>query len=389
MADILPMIPVATPNIIQLDVLEVTRTMEDGWVSTVGPAVDKFEAAIAVASGVEHVTAVAAGTMGLHVALVACGVKRDDLVLCPSFSFIATANAISLAGASPFFVDVEPDSWCIAPNQLAEVLELACERDHNGAVRHCASGRRVAAIMPVYAMGTPADMDAIRAIAKNYELPVIADAAAAIGARYRDRPIGGLADLTIYSFNGNKTITTGGGGAVLGPDETLVSLVKHLSSTARSSSDYDHDQVGFNYRMTAIEAALGCSQIARLDEFLNAKRRIRMHYENAFEGTDLIPFPVPNWASSAYWFSGVLLPERASVSVANVCDSLRSDGIGVRQFWKPLHNQIPYRGALSGDLSLTEALWHRVLVLPCSTHITDGELARVEEAVRTHVVSQL
>jgi len=390
MTDAMMTIPIAVPNIGPEDMAAVQATMADGWVSTVGPAVSRFEAAVAAEAGVERAVAVAAGTMGLHVALVALGVGRDDLVLCPSFSFIATANAISQAGAEPYFVDIDPETWSLSPVRLAEILAEDCARDRTGALRHVATGRRVAAVMPVYTMGAPADMDAISAVAAEYGLPIVADAAAAIGAKYKGRPLGGLADLSVYSFNGNKTITTGGGGAVFGADTALVDLVKHLSSTARvPSGEYDHDRAGFNYRMTALEAALGCAQIARLADFLAAKRRIRERYAAAFANSGLSPFPEPDFAESAFWFSGGVLPEGAGIGIEEACAALRAAGVGVRVFWKPLHGQPPYRNALRGPLPATEAIWPRVLVLPCSTHISDEELARVEGAVRTHVIARL
>lgn len=383
------MIPIAVPNISELEIERVTATLRDGWVSTVGPAVDEFEKKIADVSGVERAVAVAAGTMGLHVALVACGVGRDDLVACPSFSFIATANAISQAGATPYFIDVDPETWTLSPERLAEAFEADCEQDRTGALRHRASGRRVAAVMPVYTMGTPADMDAIREIAGRYGLAVVADAAAAVGARYKDQPVGGLADLSVYSFNGNKTMTTGGGGAVVGPDNELVGLVKHLSSTARSSADYDHDRAGFNYRMTALEAALGCAQVERLQEFLDAKRRIKAFYDRRFGNSGLGAFPEPSWAESACWFSGAVLPDDFALPIDETCALLREEGVGVRVFWKPLHRQAPYRTAVSAPLPVTEDLWRRVLVLPCSTHITDEELERVAQAVEKIVAARL
>ena len=382
------MIPIAVPNIDDSDRESVVQTMRDGWVSTVGPAVDEFEKALAQESGTPLSAAVAAGTMGLHVALVAIGVGRDDLVLCPSYSFIATANAIAHAGARPFFVDIDPASWCLCPNKLDEVLTTSFARDRTGALRHRLTGRRAAAVMPVYTMGTPADMDAIVEVTSRHGLPVVADAAAAIGARYRGRPIGDLADLSVYSFNGNKTITTGGG-AVTGPDKRLVERVKHLASTARVGHDYDHDEVAFNYRMTALEAALGRSQIARLPSFLTSKRHIRETYATAFKETGLTAFPSPDWAQSAYWFSGCVLPPLAQIDIEEACKALRARGIGTRVFWKPLHLRGPHKDALRGSLRETEMLWDRVLVLPSSTHITEDELSRVIEAVRAVIVPAL
>jgi perosamine synthetase len=210
----------------------------------------------------------------------------------------------------------------------------------------------------------------------------VADAAAALGATSRGRPLAGLADLTVFSFNGNKTITTGGGGMVVGDDRSLVDRVRHLSSTARVGSGYEHDAVGYNYRLTNLEAALGVAQLARLPEFLAAKTRIRRAYDQAFGGrADVSPFPDPPGVTSGYWFSGVVLGESCPWTVAGLCAALAGAGIQARPFWKPIHLQIPYREAPRGELPVTEAVWARVLTLPCSTSLAREDQAFVIETL--------
>jgi perosamine synthetase len=287
------MIPLAIPNIGAAEGKNLQKCVDENFVSTVGGFVTEFEAKVAKLSGTESAAAMGSGTQGLHLALRALDIGYGDIVIAPSFTFIASANAISHSGAQPWFMDIDRDSWTLDPVKLTEALRSQTFRNGAGVV-HRASGRPVKAIMPVYTLGTAADMDAINATAAEFDLPVVADAAAAIGVTYKGRQIGRLADLTVYSFNGNKTITSGGGGMIVGRAD-LVHRARHLSSTARVGRDYDHDEVGFNYRMTNVEAAIGCAQFERLDDFLAAKKRVRETYDSAFAGLDqAAPFPTPS-----------------------------------------------------------------------------------------------
>lgn len=376
----------AVPNIGPTEIASVLDAVTSGWVSTVGPAVTKFEQRMAEVSGVEKSAAVASGTTALHMALIVLGVQRDDLVIMPSYSFIASANAVSHAGAQPYFVDICAKSWTLDPDAVRAAIKTNFHHDAQGQLVLTATGQRLAAIMPVYTNGMPADMDAIRAVAQEYGLPVLADAAASIGALYKGRPIGQVADLTALSFNGNKTLTTGGGGAVIGPDATLVLRAKHISSTARVGIDYDHDEVGYNGRMTNLEAALGVAQIERLPEFITAKRRIADYYQSRLTKlAGVALFPRPDWADRSIWFSGIYLGPDAAMDVSALILALNADGIGVRKFWKPLHQQTPYLAAPRAPLPVTEALWPHVLPLPCSTNLSDDDLDYVSTRVALHL----
>jgi dTDP-4-amino-4,6-dideoxygalactose transaminase len=225
-------------------------------------------------------------------------------------------------------------------------------------------------------------MDAINAIAKEYDLPVIADAAAAIGVNYKGRPIGEVADLTCYSFNGNKTITCGGGGMVVGADEELLGKIKHVSTTARVSRDYDHDQVGYNYRMTNLQAAVGCAQLDRLDDFLEAKTRIRKAYDTAFKDiAGIKPFPMPADRTTTCWFSGFVIDGDNMPTPRDICDQLGEQSIEARVFWKPVHLQAPYSDCPKADMPLTDDLYKNIVTLPCSTNLTEADQARVIDAV--------
>jgi perosamine synthetase len=374
------MIPLAVPNLAGNESRYLQECVETNFVSSIGPFVTRFEEMVAAASGAPYAVATSAGTTGLHVGLTALGVHRDDLVILQSFTFIASANAIAHCGAVPWLFDVDAVSWALDPDQLADVLATQTE-ERDGDLFHKGVGRRVAAIMPVYTLGMPADMERLMAVARRYRLPVIADAAAALGARYKGRALAECgADLTVFSFNGNKTVTAGGGGAVVGNDEKLCERVRHLTTTARRGTEYDHDMVGFNYRMTNVQAALGCAQLEQLHKFVAAKRRIAQTYNTSLAQLPGVGrFPEPEWAEGACWLSGVTV---ATPEVSELIPRLRERDVDARPFWKPMHLEPPYREVPTTSLHVCERLWPTVLTLPCSTGLTEEHQQTVIAAVR-------
>lgn len=375
------MIPISIPNLSGNEKKYLNDCIETGYVSSVGPFVARFATSVAAVSGAPYCSPVASGTAGLHIALVAAGVGRDDLVIMPSLTFIATANAAAYCGAEPWLMDVNPNSWTLDPEDLQKNLATETHQKDSQII-HTKTGRRVAAIMPVYMLGTPADMDAISRTAKNYGLPVICDAAAALGARYKDQNIGSLdVTATVFSFNGNKTFTCGGGGAVVSSDKNFTDKVNHLATTARTGENYDHDAVGYNYRMTNIQAAVGCAQLERFEDFVSAKCRIANAYRDAFKGLDHVTgFPTPVWAQSAHWLSGAFLTVDEK-QIKDVLASLRKSDIDARPFWTPLHLQKPYQASPRGSLEVTEDIYKRILPLPCSTHCSDADISLSVAAV--------
>jgi perosamine synthetase len=225
-------------------------------------------------------------------------------------------------------------------------------------------------------------MDPIVEVAEAYRIPVVAAAAAALGATYRGRPIGRTgAAISVFSFNGNKTVTAGGGGALVSDDEALLSRARHLSTTARVGRDYDHDEVGFNYRMTNLQAAVGAAQMEQLETFVASKRRIQRFYADRLgHHPSVAALPRSSWSDSACWFAGLLLEGLTPDQVDEVRTALRNDGIDARPFWKPMHLQRPFAHAPCEPTPVTDRLWPRVLTLPCSTGITDDELEQVADA---------
>lgn len=377
------MIPLAVPDLTGNEKQYLIHCIDTTFVSSVGEYVNKFEGMVAETVGSASAVATSSGTTGLHAALHAAGVRHGDLVIVPTFTFIASANAVRHCGADPWLMDIEAGSWCLNPEAVEAGLRKCCERRESGWY-YKESNQRLAALMPVYTLGNLPDMDAFRSIADRYGLPLIADAACAIGAAYCGRPLGSLADLSVLSFNGNKTVTCGGGGAVVGSDGELLSHVRHLTATARVWPDYDFDEAGFNYRMTNIQAAVGCAQMERLPAFIAAKRNVHQYYETEMAGLlerGITFFPIAD--GSSCWFSGIVLPEWETLEAAkSVCAALKEDGVEARTFWKPVHLQKPYRGCPRSDVSVAESLWQRIITLPCSTNMTQEELAKVVVSVK-------
>lgn len=374
------LIYLAVPDLSGNERKYLNECIDTTFVSTVGEFVTRFEKQVARKTGAAYGTVVSSGTDGLHLALTACGVGRDELVCIPAFTFIATANAVVHCGAEPWLIDIDEKSWTMDPELLdRELSEKTYEKD--GKLFHRESGKRVAAVMPVYTMGMPADMDRIREIADKYHLPLVADAAAAIGAKYKGRDIGTLADATVFSFNGNKTITCGGGGAIVGDNEKIIELARHIATTARVGQDYDHDMVGYNYRMTNLQAAVGCAQIERLEEFVVKKRYITDYYKKHLKGISGITFfPETDWGDSACWFAGLVLDD--TQNIREVCERLAEKDIQTKPFWKPVYVQKPYLQAEKSDMNVTEKIWRHILTLPTSTCLTDEQLERVVLAVK-------
>lgn len=381
------MIPLAIPDLTGNESKYLQACIETTFVSSVGPFVTQFEQMVAASSGSLGAVATSSGTTGLHAALVTAGVGRDDLVILPSFTFIGSANAIAQCGASPWLLDIDAATWTLDPQKLKESLQSQTTRVENRLI-HRSSGKRIGAIMPVHVLGIPADMNAIVNLAAEYALPVVADGAAALGSEYRGRKIGDTgAQLTVFSFNGNKTVTAGGGGAIVSNDRALLDLARHLTTTARVGADYDHDRVGFNYRLTNVQAAVGCAQMERLEEFVSAKRRIQSAYNEGLAGIKGISFfPDPSYGKSACWFSGFVAGTSAREQSTRIREKLREKGVDARPFWKPMHFQKPFANAPRGDLHNTESIWDKIVTLPCSTSLSTEDQGRVIACVREILV---
>ena len=370
-------IPLNIPNLSGNEAKYLQDCVETNFVSSSGRFVSKLEEMVAQISGCPDIVATSAGTTALHLALVTLGVKPGDLVIVPSLTFIASANAISHAGAQPWIFDIEPENWCLDPAFLKATLEDETALI-DGICTHKDTGKPVTAIMPVHPLGIPCDIDPMLAIAQDYNLKTIMDGAAALGALYKGRKIAdNNADATAFSFNGNKTFTAGGGGAIAFQNPEHAAHAKHLSTQARSGNGYEHTHIGYNYRMTNIEAALGCAQLEQCEVFLSKKRKIQATYAENL--TDLQPFPAPPWGESACWFSGFVCEVGQGQAYL---DGLDEAGIESRAFWTPLYLQKPYANCPKTSQDNAEDIWARIIMLPSSTGISDTELETVIKVVQ-------
>lgn len=382
------MIPLAVPNLSGNERKYLNNCIDTTFVSSVGEYVNEFESMVAEATGSAAAVATSSGTTGIHAALTAVGVKYGEIVIVPTFTFIASANAISHCGAIPWLMDIDSQTWCLDYDLVEKEIEENCSIE-NGKLYHKKTGKRIAAIMPVYTLGNIPNMKRFRSLADKYNIPLVVDAACAIGAKYEGKDFGNLADLSVLSFNGNKTITCGGGGAVIGCNKDLLDHVRHITTTARVWPDYDFDEVGFNYRMTNVQAAIGVAQMEQVDTFIVTKRKIHDYYCSSLKslsGKGITFFARTDGASC--WFSGIVLPEKFSLEDSkSICSSLKQEGVEAKTFWKPIHLQIPYSNAPKSCVSVSEELWQRIICLPCSTNISDLDLEKVSKSVTTTIMS--
>ena len=378
-------IPLCVPEIRGNEWKYVKECLDTNWVSSVGSFVDRFERDLAARVGAQHAVAVVNGTAALHVALLVAGVRPDDEVLVSTLTFIAPANAIRYVGAWPVFVDAEPDYWQMDPQKAVDFLERGC-RWANGELRNRVTQRRVTAIIPVHILGHPVDMDPILAVARKYGLSVIEDATESLGAQYKGRCAGRIGDIGCFSFNGNKLITTGGGGMLVTDNAAWAQRAKYLTTQAKDNPvEFVHGAIGFNYRLTNVQAAMGCAQLELIDEYIAAKRRIAATYAEALHAVPgLTPLCEAPWAFSIYWMSGVLVDERQyGMESRDLLRRLEAAKIQARPLWQPGHLSPVHRGAPATDCTVAEQLQQQALSLPSSVGLTESQQLRVLRAVLT------
>ena len=376
------MVPLSIPNLVGNEKRYLMECIDTGFVSSVGPFVTRFEQKICEITGATSCVSVASGTCGLQLALLALGVRLGDLVILPSYTFIATPNAVHACGASPWLMDVDTKTLTMDPEAVVKAIHEKCERRRDG-IFHKSSGRRVAALLPVFTHGHPADMIVFRRIADEYQIALIADAAPAIGAKIKNQEAALISDLGVYSFNGNKTFTSGGGGAVIGLNHDILEKVRHLSSTGRVGKGYDHDCSAFNFRMTNVEAAIGLAQLERFHEFIERKKEIFRWYREGLSKIDSITFfPEAPEVISANWLAGFIWKNAEASEMERIRDYFAEKGIEGRSFWKPTHLQTPYLQAFQEEMTVTDEIWSRSVVLPSSTGITTKEIDFVIESIK-------
>lgn len=353
----------------------IEKAFEGSWVVPLGPNVNEFEQLLGDYLGNKNVVALSAGTAAIHLGLVALDVKAGDEVICQSFTFAASANPIKYVGATPIFVDSEPDTWNMCPQALEEAI---CDRKR-------ITGRYPKAIIPVHLYGMPAKMDEIVAISQKYNIPIIEDAAEALGSTYYGKLCGTFGEYGVLSFNGNKIITTSGGGALICPNETADKHVKFLATQARENMPYYyHNVIGYNYRLSNISAGIGCGQMQVLDEHVARRRAIHKLYTELLkdvEGISVKQNPNDNFNSN-FWLTTITLDKKLNISPEDIRLTLEAENIESRWLWRPMHMQPIYQDAPYYGGNCAESLFNIGLCLPSGSCLSDEDIYRVVNAIK-------
>jgi perosamine synthetase len=371
-------IPNAVPCLRGNEWLYLKECLDSNWVSSVGPFVERFERELASWVGVRHAVATVNGTAALHVALLVAGVEPGDEVIVPALTFAATANAVRYCGAAPLFMDSEPRTWTVDPQKVADFLTRECDVRGDRVVNR-ATGRRVRAILPVHLYGHPVDLDPFLELAARLPLVLVEDAAEALGALYKGRRVGAHGLAGCLSFNGNKIITSGGGGMILTNDDVFARRAHHLTQQARDPGpEWIHREVGFNYRLTNIQAALGVAQVEQLEGFVASKRETARAYDEALAALGgAEPLGQAPWASSSFWMYSTLLDPAHYGDVRQLMARANQTGIQLRRLFYPLHRQPAFAEHEAYRIEVADHLYARGVSLPCSVGITAEERGRV------------
>jgi perosamine synthetase len=377
-------VPLAVPEIRGNEWRYVKDCLDTAWVSSAGSYVDRFEQMVAEQSGTKFAVATVNGTSALHIGLLLAGVEAGDEVLVSTLTFIAPVNAIRYVGAWPVFIDAEPVFWQMDPARVVEFLERECrwegEELYN---RH--TGRRVKAVIPVHVLGHPVDVDPILEAAKKFNLGVIEDATEGLGASYKGRSLGSSGDVACFSFNGNKIITTGGGGMLVTDNEEWARRARYLTTQAKDDPvEYVHGEVGYNYRLTNLLAAVGCAQMEQLPSYVAAKQRIAARYTEALAGIPgLVPMKNAPWAASTFWMYTVLVQEEEfGIDSREVMRLLASQRIQSRPLWQPIHRSPAHLSKDPVAMPVADCLARKGLSLPCSVGLSESEQDKVIAALR-------
>jgi perosamine synthetase len=377
-------IPLCVPEIRGNELKYIKECLDTNWVSSVGPFVDRFERMVADYVGTKYAVATVSGTAALHVALLVAGVQPDDEVLVSTLSFIAPANVIRYVGTWPVFIDAESNYWQIDPQKILDFLEQEC-RWHRGGLYNKTTGRRVKAVLPVHILGHPCDMEPILEMGRKYNLLVIEDATESLGAKYKGRMVGHLGDIACFSFNGNKIITTGGGGMIVTDNDAWAQKAKYLTAQAKDNAvEYIHNAIGYNYRLTNIQAAMGCAQMEQLDGFIAAKRQTASRYTQDLSNVQGIStMNEAPWAFSSFWLYTILVDEgEYGMDSRALSEVLTRHGIQTRPLWQPLYRSKAHTKSQAFQIEVADILYKSALSLPCSVGLKESEVEHVVKIIK-------
>jgi perosamine synthetase len=378
-------IPLSVPEIGGNEWKYLKECLDTNWVSSAGPFVARFEEMVASFVGSRYAIATSTGTAALHVALLIAGVQPDDEVLLPTLTFIAPANAVRYVGAWPVFVDVDAQYWQMDTQLVADFLRTECT-SKGGVLVNRQTGRVVRAILPVHILGHPVDMGPLLALAQEFGLAVVEDATESLGAEYKGVRLGRDSQLACFSFNGNKLITTGGGGMIVTNDEQLAARARYLTTQAKDDPvEYVHKEIGYNYRLTNLQGAIGCAQVEQIEAFINAKRSIAAAYQEGLSAVaGITVMHEAQWARSAFWMYTILVEEEIyGSSSRGLMQKLATGGVQSRPLWQPLHRSPIYAEAQTLLTGTAEKINRRALSLPCSVGLPMPDLQQVINLVRS------
>lgn len=361
-------IPLHEPRFIGNEKAYVIDCIDSTFVSSVGKYVDRFEQMMAEYTGAKYAVATVNGTAALHIALKLAGVNQGDEVITQSLSFVATCNAISYCGSKPVFVDVDRETLGMSPDSLRAFLTTETTLTPTGSINNT-TGKRIAAVVPMHTFGHPCRIDEIAMICEEFGIPLIEDAAESLGSYYQGRHTGTFSKLAAFSFNGNKTITTGGGGMIITNDEALAKRAKHITTTAKQPHSYEfiHDEIGYNYRLPNLNAALGCAQMESLPRLLASKRSIASAYAEFFSASNITFVKEPAQANSNYWLNALILEDKPARDV--FLKELNEAGVMSRPVWRLMNELTMFHDCQSTDLFNSKWLEERVVNIPSSARV--------------------
>lgn len=381
-------VPLSIPEIRGNEWKYLKECLDTGWVSSVGSFVDRFEREIAAYVGAKYAVATINGTAALHTALQVIGLRPDDEVLVSDLTFVSPVNAVRYLQAHPVFIDSHPVTWQIDPDKVARFLAEESEARDNGCYNR-RTGRRIRAILPVHILGLSCEIDRIVDLARRYRLLVVEDAAEAMGVRFQGHHVGTFGDVGVLSFNGNKIITAGGGGMLVTDNPNYAKYARYLTTQAKDDPlEQIHNEVGYNYRLTNIEAALGVAQLEQIEEFITKKRAIARVYEQAFSDLNsIVPMPTSPNSEPTYWLYSILLGEKTTLEERKAfIKKLNENGIGARPLWHTIHNLPPYSNCQAFQIEHSIRLYERGVSLPCSVGLGADVLQRCITVFRQSVV---
>ena len=374
------LIPLSEPVISGNEWSYIKDCLDTGWISTVGTYVTRFEEVIASYIGTKYAVATVNGTSALHVSLIASGVQPDDEVIVPALTFISSVNVIRYCNAYPVFMDCNECSLCIDVQKVIDFIRNECEQRNNGYTYNKETNRRVKAIIPVHVFGHPSDMDKLLEVCKENNIDIIEDATESLGSEYKGKKTGSFGKAGCFSFNGNKIITAGGGGMIVTDDEVLANKIRHLTTQAKKDPfEYDHDEIGYNYRLNNIQAAMGVAQMEKIEEFVQIKRENAKLYIELLASIKGLEFlEEAEWVKSNYWLFTIKIPKEHKNPLIK---HLLSKSIQVRPIWKLISSLPMYSGFQSYKIDRADGVYESCISLPSSVNLKQSEIEYIAKEI--------